>query len=108
MLLGFISLLLTIGQTPISNICISQNVASTMHPCSPAEEAKKYGKKDTGKKDDDDEKSGRRLLLELAESYIPRRNLATKGYDKCAEKVTNNQSPTIGQYYTNHSHLIKF
>ncbi|CAH2038275.1 unnamed protein product [Thlaspi arvense] len=86
MLLGFISLLLTIGQTPISNICISEKVASTMHPCSRAEEDRKYGKKDTGKKEDDEEKSGRRLLLELAESYIPRRSLATKGYDKCANK----------------------
>ncbi|EOA40001.1 hypothetical protein CARUB_v10008691mg [Capsella rubella] len=89
MLLGFISLLLTIGQTPISNICISEQVASTMHPCSAAEEARKYHKKDPAKKehgDGDGEKSGRRLLLELAESYIPRRSLATKGYDKCAEK----------------------
>ncbi|CAN6981007.1 hypothetical protein IGI04_038774 [Brassica rapa subsp. trilocularis] len=92
MLLGFISLLLTIGQTPISNICISQNVASSMHPCSAAQEAEKYGKKDSGKKDsgkkggDDDEKPSHRLLLELAESFIPRRSLATKGYDKCAEK----------------------
>ncbi|KAL1222886.1 MLO-like protein 2 [Cardamine amara subsp. amara] len=86
MLMGFISLLLTIGQTPISNICIPKNVAATMHPCSLAEETKKYGKKDTGKKDGDDEKSGRRLLLELAESFIPRRSLATKGYDNCAKK----------------------
>ncbi|KAG2267917.1 hypothetical protein Bca52824_062472 [Brassica carinata] len=88
MLMGFISLLLTIGQTPISNICISQSVASSMHPCSAADEARKYGKKDTPKKgDDDEENSGhRRLLLELADSYIHRRSLATKGYDKCAEK----------------------
>lgn len=63
-----------------------------MHPCSPADEARKYGKKDTAKKEDDDEeKSGhRRLLIELAESYIHRRSLATKGYDKCAETVTKN------------------
>ncbi|XP_010458517.1 PREDICTED: MLO-like protein 2 [Camelina sativa] len=87
MLLGFISLLLTIGQTPISNICISKHVASTMHPCSAEEEARKYHKKDTGKKEDGDgDKPSHRLLLELAESYIPRRSLATKGYDKCAEK----------------------
>ncbi|CAN6878226.1 unnamed protein product [Brassica oleracea var. botrytis] len=88
MLMGFISLLLTIGQTPISNICISQSVASTMHPCSAADEAKKYGKKVPAKQEDDGEdKSGhRRLLLEVAESYIHRRSLATKGYDKCAEK----------------------
>ncbi|KAG2259962.1 hypothetical protein Bca52824_079256, partial [Brassica carinata] len=86
MLLGFISLLLTIGQTPISNICVSKSVASSMHPCSAAQEAEKYGKKDSGKKGDDDEKPSHRLLLELAESFIPRRSLATKGYDKCAEK----------------------
>ncbi|CAH8372190.1 unnamed protein product [Eruca vesicaria subsp. sativa] len=88
MIMGFISLLLTIGQTPISNICISQSIASTMHPCSAVDEASKYGKKATSKpKDDDEESSGhRRLLFELAESYIPRRSLATKGYDKCADK----------------------
>ncbi|CAF2082547.1 unnamed protein product [Brassica napus] len=88
MLMGFISLLLTIGQTPISNICISQSVASSMHPCSAADEARKYGKKVPAKQEDDgEENSGhRRLLLDLAESYIHRRSLATKGYDKCAEK----------------------
>ena len=92
MLMGFISLLLTIGQTPISNICISQSVASSMHPCSAADEARKYGKKVPAKQEDDgEENSGhRRLLLDLGESYIHRRSLATKGYDKCAEKVTNN------------------
>ena len=96
MLLGFISLLLTIGQTPISNICISQSVASSMHPCSAAQEAEKYGKKDSGKKGgDDDEKPSHRLLLELAESFIPRRSLATKGYDKCAEKVTKKESSIL-------------
>ena len=104
MLMGFISLLLTIGQTPISNICISQSVASTMHPCSAADEAKKYGKKVPAKQEDDGkDKSGhRRLLLEVAESYIHRRSLATKGYDKCAEKVTKNL-PYL-YIYINHSH----
>ncbi|CAA7020835.1 unnamed protein product [Microthlaspi erraticum] len=83
MLLGFISLLLTVGQKPISNICISKSVASTMHPCSPkVEETSKYAKKN----ENDGEKSGRRLLLELAESYIPRRSLATKCDDYCDKK----------------------
>ncbi|KAK7402141.1 hypothetical protein VNO78_14168 [Psophocarpus tetragonolobus] len=35
MLLGFISLLLTVGQSLISRICISENVARTFHPCTP-------------------------------------------------------------------------
>ncbi|KAF5744689.1 Seven transmembrane MLO family protein isoform 1 [Tripterygium wilfordii] len=34
MLLGFISLLLTVGQSLISNICIPEKVANTWHPCS--------------------------------------------------------------------------
>ncbi|KAK1365241.1 hypothetical protein POM88_040802 [Heracleum sosnowskyi] len=33
MLLGFISLLLTVSQGPISNMCISHHLASTMIPC---------------------------------------------------------------------------
>ncbi|KAL8155718.1 MLO-like protein 13 isoform X2 [Apium graveolens] len=33
MLLGFISLLLTVSQGPISNMCISRHLASTMLPC---------------------------------------------------------------------------
>ncbi|KAI3751469.1 hypothetical protein L2E82_22556 [Cichorium intybus] len=33
MILGFISLLLTVGQGPISDICIPSKVARTWHPC---------------------------------------------------------------------------
>ncbi|CDY12904.1 BnaA09g13700D [Brassica napus] len=84
MLMGFISLLLTIGQNYISQICVSESIAASMHPCSESEEAKKYPpkKKDTKNAE---ENSGRKLH-ELVQSYIPRRSLATKGYDKCAEK----------------------
>lgn len=82
--MGFISLLLTIGQGYISNICIPKNIAASMHPCRPSEEARRYGKKDVPKKD---EENSRRKLLQLVDSFIPRRSLATKGYDKCAEKV---------------------
>ena len=64
MLLGFISLLLTVAQTSISSFCIPKSVASSMRPCSAAEIAKK----------------------EL-DKKIPRRSLATKGYNECP-KVT--------------------
>lgn len=37
MLLGFMSLLLTVLQTPISKICISKSVGSTWYPCDVAE-----------------------------------------------------------------------
>ncbi|KAF2318557.1 hypothetical protein P3X46_033948 [Hevea brasiliensis] len=41
MLMGFISLLLTALQSPISNICISESVASTWHPCNKKQEESK-------------------------------------------------------------------
>lgn len=89
MLMGFLSLLLTIGQVYISQICISKNIAASMHPCSASELAKvtkTKPKKDAVNERKEEENSGRKLL-ELVEAFIPRRSLATKGYDKCAEKV---------------------
>ncbi|KAL5082338.1 hypothetical protein RYX36_010759 [Vicia faba] len=71
MLLGFISLLLTVGEGLISKICISEKVAATWHPCS--NNVLKEG-------DSDDESGGRRRLL-----ADPRRILAGGGIDKCAE-----------------------
>ncbi|VVA93860.1 unnamed protein product [Arabis nemorensis] len=88
MLMGFLSLLLTIGQDYISQICISKSIAASMHPCSASELAritKKKPTKDAVNEGEEEENSGRKLL-ELVESFIPRRSLATKGYDKCAEK----------------------
>nr|GEU67391.1 MLO-like protein 12 [Tanacetum cinerariifolium] len=38
MLLGFISLLLTVGQDPISDICIPSRIARTWHPCNKEKE----------------------------------------------------------------------
>ncbi|RYR48317.1 hypothetical protein Ahy_A07g034337 [Arachis hypogaea] len=78
-LLGFISLLLTVFQNPISRICISKNVASTWHPCAVPKKSKS-GYEDSDDDDGDDEYLG----------HIPRRVLATKGYDKCAEKESFN------------------
>uniref|UniRef100_M4ERK0 MLO-like protein n=1 Tax=Brassica campestris TaxID=3711 RepID=M4ERK0_BRACM len=106
MLMGFISLLLTIGQNYISQICVSESVAASMRPCSRSEEEKKYPntKKDTGKDLGDEENSGRKLL-ELVESFIPRRSLATKGYDKCAEK---GQVAFVSSYGMHQLHIFIF
>ncbi|XP_027358839.1 MLO-like protein 12 [Abrus precatorius] len=79
MLLGFISLLLTVFQDPISKICISKNVASTWHPCANPKTSTSEAKSDT------DSETNTRKLLEYSEP-MARRVLATKGYDKCAEK----------------------
>ncbi|KAL3649377.1 MLO-like protein 6 [Castilleja foliolosa] len=74
MLLGFISLLLTVGQGPISDICISPEIAATWHPCGKKQEENKYPS----------EEGNRRRLLTVADGSA-RRILA--GYaDKCAEK----------------------
>ncbi|KAK2366398.1 Seven transmembrane MLO family protein [Trifolium repens] len=73
MLMGFISLLLTVFQDPISNICISKEIGESWLPCSHAETKKKT--KET--KD--------RKLMEYFDP-TPRRILATKGIDKCVDK----------------------
>ncbi|GLT60094.1 hypothetical protein SLA2020_328760 [Shorea laevis] len=64
MLLGFISLLLTVLQDPISSICIPKSVGATWHPC---------------------EKSWSETAPILDSGFSARRRLATKGYDKCTE-----------------------
>ncbi|KAG8480494.1 hypothetical protein CXB51_024643 [Gossypium anomalum] len=77
MLMGFISLLLTVFQGPISEICIPAHVANTWHPCNKKTEAEKYSEKSSGRK-----------LVEFSDDDsfdIPRRSLASKS-DKCAEQ----------------------
>ncbi|XP_057781779.1 MLO-like protein 6 [Salvia miltiorrhiza] len=81
MLLGFISLLLTVGQSPISNICISKSAGATWHPCSKSEEAKKDAPPAAAEDDGEDR---RRRLLWLEGGA--RRILAGGGTDKCADK----------------------
>ncbi|XP_048326024.2 MLO-like protein 6 [Ziziphus jujuba] len=75
MLLGFISLLLTVGQDLISGICISKSVAATWLPCDKS-----------GEETSSDDHEGRKLNEFLGSGFGARRSLATKGYDKCAEK----------------------
>jgi mlo protein len=78
MLLGFISLLLTVLQDYISRICIPESVGITWHPCETPK------KKDSEESDDS---NGRKLLQFLDSGFSARRRLATKGYDKCKEDV---------------------
>ncbi|WZY82063.1 hypothetical protein YC2023_028447 [Brassica napus] len=81
MLLGFISLLLVVLQSPVSQICIPERIAATWHPCSSQQELAKYSK--------DYIDDGRKILEDYDSNdfYSPRRSLATKGYDKCAENA---------------------
>ncbi|KAL6569072.1 MLO-like protein 12 [Orobanche gracilis] len=57
-LLGFLSLLLTVLQDPISKICVSKNVASTWHPCSTPKTSKTEDHSDS----DSDDTNSRKLL----------------------------------------------
>lgn len=83
MLLGFISLLLTVGQGPITNICISKEVGATWHPCNKKQEAKldKYAKSNY------DGANERRRLLWDADGPARRILAGGGGDDKCAAKV---------------------
>ncbi|KAI3799397.1 hypothetical protein L1987_34695 [Smallanthus sonchifolius] len=77
MLLGFISLLLTVGTTPITQICIPESAGSTWHPCSKQNERASDG-------GDDDETESRRRLLSLLGA--PRRILGgVTSNDKCED-----------------------
>ena len=77
MLLGFISLLLTVGQSLIANICISKSIGATWHPCSKSKESETSSS--------DEEEDHRRKLLVAGGSF--RRVLAAAGTDKCAAKA---------------------
>ncbi|XP_075506342.1 MLO-like protein 6 [Primulina tabacum] len=80
MLLGFISLLLTVGQNLISEICISEEVAATWHPCSKRREAEKYP-------DALADENRRKLLTAVGvDDGAHRRFLASAKTDKCGAK----------------------
>lgn len=108
MLVGFISLLLTIGQNPISNICVSKKVAGSWHPCSsgasknPSGVANAFSRSpsETPQFNYSSPPAGRKLLLEtdrgpptpsppLYYNQNLRRELAGSGVDKCSEKASN-------------------
>ncbi|KAI5575871.1 hypothetical protein POPTR_009G011900v4 [Populus trichocarpa] len=85
MLLGFISLLLTVGQSPISNICISKKAGATWHPCNKKEEAKLNGTENIKETDYEN----RRKLLSISDSAgesLRRVLAAGESTDKCAAK----------------------
>ncbi|XP_044504371.1 MLO-like protein 6 [Mangifera indica] len=83
MLLGFISLLLTVGQSLIANICISESVASTWHPCSKEQDEQMTEETE----EETDSENRRKLLSVIASGGTFRRSLATAAStDKCAEE----------------------
>ncbi|KAG4979779.1 hypothetical protein JHK85_033737 [Glycine max] len=94
MLLGFISLLLTVGQGPISRICISEKVAGTWHPCDDS------SNHESDSEESENRTNSRRLLAAFygSDDVNPRRVLAGGGADKCPEgpymhQKNNGKSP---------------
>ncbi|CAL0329090.1 unnamed protein product [Lupinus luteus] len=82
MLLGFISLLLTIGQSLISRICIPEKVARTWHPCSDEDIEDKTN---SSKNETSEQRLIATTLLFGLESENPRRVLAGGGSHNCGK-----------------------
>ncbi|XP_022882896.1 MLO-like protein 12 [Olea europaea var. sylvestris] len=98
MLLGVISLLLTVGQGPISEICVSKAIGNTWHPCDKKQEKSRY-------KDDTKDDGHRRLLAYLDSGDTHGRVLAAAGYDKCADK---GQVPLVSSDGIHQLHIFIF
>ncbi|XP_072963329.1 MLO protein homolog 1-like isoform X1 [Typha angustifolia] len=92
MLLGFISLLLTVGQRPISKICIPAKAGSIMLPCK-VENAK------------GNEDGGHRKLLWYGET-TPHRILASSTTDYCSRY--KDKVPLISQSGIHQLHIFIF
>ncbi|KAJ0974523.1 hypothetical protein J5N97_016488 [Dioscorea zingiberensis] len=94
MLLGFISLLLTFGQAPISKICIPAGIGDIMLPC------QKISSASTA----DDDQSRRKLLQHDDEPY--RRFLAGTTSDQCSKH--EGWVPLISQSGIHQLHIFIF
>lgn len=85
MLLGFISLLLTVGQGQIAKICVSEAVANSWHPCDKKHEKSKDGvEKEINFKDNGHR---RRLLYSNSDHGGVQRRVLAGVYDICTKKV---------------------
>ncbi|KAF7144144.1 hypothetical protein RHSIM_Rhsim05G0183600 [Rhododendron simsii] len=106
MLVGFISLLLTVGQGPISEICVSEAIGASWHPCDLKQESTKYG---------DDYSSGddnRRKLLNFVDSGESRRRFLASDKLQMQElkerKENMGQVPFVSTYGIHQLHIFIF
>ncbi|KAL6011065.1 hypothetical protein ACLOJK_001509 [Asimina triloba] len=100
MLLGFISLLLTVLQSSISKICITQSVGNSWHPC---KESKSSSEEETSTEDDSEVESRRKLLWMSA-----RRILAGGGTDKTDGYLNEGKVPLISSDGIHQLHIFIF
>ncbi|KAJ9541945.1 hypothetical protein OSB04_028451 [Centaurea solstitialis] len=106
MLLGFLSLLLTVGTSYVAKICVSDKIGYKMLPC----KAEHYDDDDGKKKDDGkgggDEDEHRRKLLSLAGDVIFRRVLASAKDD--GPKCEKGMVPMISYSAVHQLHIFIF
>ncbi|KAL5974973.1 hypothetical protein ACLOJK_031649 [Asimina triloba] len=108
MLMGFISLLLTVGKDQIAKICIPASAGDTWHPCKKKEYATTTKTSTAAQMDSDDveDSIGRRLLWEpLTSTYSSgaRRSLASYA-DKCGK----GHVPLVSTYGIHQLHIFIF
>ncbi|KAH9700737.1 MLO-like protein 6 [Citrus sinensis] len=91
MLLGFISLLLTVAGSWISKICIPESVANTWHPCDKEREPELNNEKETTEQETTEHENRRRLLEAVAASggSIRRALAAGSTTEKCSKYPYN-------------------
>ncbi|XP_031262657.1 MLO protein homolog 1-like [Pistacia vera] len=99
MLLGFISLLITVGTKPVSKICISAKAGSTMLPCKEPKDKEDYN---NGGNDGDD----RRKLLWHTGKVIRHRILAAGGEEDYCTK--HGKVPLVSQSGIHQLHIFIF
>ncbi|KAJ0097536.1 hypothetical protein Patl1_29303 [Pistacia atlantica] len=99
MLLGFISLLITVGTKPVSKICISAKAGSTMLPCKEPRDKEDYS---NGGNDGDD----RRKLLWHTGEVIRHRILAAGGEEDYCTK--HGKVPLVSQSGIHQLHIFIF
>ncbi|KAF2324803.1 hypothetical protein GH714_017182 [Hevea brasiliensis] len=107
MLLGFISLLLTVGTKYIAKICIPPKYGDRMLPCKPDYEEEDSKDKGKGGGGGDDDYNDRRKLLSFAGDVIWHRVLAAApgGDDYCGKK---NKISLISQTGVHQLHIFIF
>ncbi|KAL8484101.1 hypothetical protein ACS0TY_026700 [Phlomoides rotata] len=92
----------SVGQGPISEICVSEKIVNSWNPCDRKQRKSKY------KLDEDENENGhgRRLLFEYMDSGgAQRRSLAAGGHDKCAEK---GKAPLVSSTAIHQLHIFIF
>ncbi|KAH9700738.1 MLO-like protein 6 [Citrus sinensis] len=106
MLLGFISLLLTVAGSWISKICIPESVANTWHPCDKEREPELNNEKETTEQETTEHENRRRLLEAVAASGGSIRRALAAG--STTEKCSKGKVPFVSEDGLHQLHIFIF